>query len=994
MANSEDFIQRLILDDSDFLKGMQNSTQATQVLEKEFEQATKTIKTETDKMAQSVVQGSDKIQKSNKDTVTAVNNTNAAMKRNQKEVAEVTLAIASSAGAGDKLQALFKKLEQVKLTGVTAEISNIEKEFEDLLSTVKLTDGQLDTLVNNIDEVAGSLAILSSDEFKELANDATKVTQEFVSAKTELKKLKDLINSGTLTGDELKVATTRAAELTDQIGDTNEKIKNLASDTRGIDTLIEGTRLITAGFALAEGASVLFGEENKEVQEALVKLNAIMVIQNSLQEAHTLLLQNSSISMKLASIQQGVYSTVIGTSTGALKFFRIALAATGVGLLVIGLIALITNFDKVKEAVTKTFPVLGRLGEIFNGLKDTFYGVVDGILAGFGVIGDVIGKIFDRDFSGAISSAKTLGKVMGDAITEGTKEATTDRLNKDLAKEIDGVVANQKKKVQLLQAGGKETANLQKTILQNELKALNLAKADKEAIQEKEFEIQLFNAERQKTLQDQSKKRRDEALSEFKRIQTEYENILKDKLNAKELFEFNQSAAVKSLETMRDELKKVGVTLKKDVSKEIDAFNEKIEGLSARKFSDTVDLKLTPIIDLNASRKTKLQSELKRIEDLEVSASVDMSTDKDKIKNELKKINQIASDNPIVLPSPKFAAPLVQEDTPFSERFDDWLSDINDFEDLYLSAIEGIFGDDAPAALAAISGADTFLDAFGSILNEATQLQLDAIDKQIDQVSKRRETLENDLQRELDLQNEGLANNVGTKQQEVDSLLAEEDRLQKEREKIQKEAQKRQLISDTITQTQSLITSSINIIKGFSQIPFIGLPLGIAAVGTLLGFFAKTKADAFKATKLYTGAERISDHFGYGQRHGETDLEGRGMGYRLVDEKSGKPTNVIISGREWMLPEDVSLGNEQFLRSLKTGIYNGIDLNEAVGFYKTFKLDGNKNGATVINNTQVVQATKPKTRQFITYTDKKGVTKGILMTIDDNMADGSEIILN
>jgi hypothetical protein len=145
------------------------------------------------------------------------------------------------------------------------------------------------------------------------------------------------------------------------------------------------------------------------------------------------------------------------------------------------------------------------------------------------------------------------------------------------------------------------------------------------------------------------------------------------------------------------------------------------------------------------------------------------------------------------------------------------------------------------------------------------------------------------------------------------------------------------LISDTIAQGQSLITSSINIIKGFSNIPIVGLPLGIAAVGALLAFFAKTKVEAFKATKLYSGAERISDHFGYGERHGDTDLPGRGSGYRLINERNGKPTNVIISGKEMLLPESVSLPNTEFFHSLRNGVYNGVDLNAAMGFYLNYK---------------------------------------------------------
>jgi len=213
---------------------------------------------------------------------------------------------------------------------------------------------------------------------------------------------------------------------------------------------------------------------------------------------------------------------------------------------------------------------------------------------------------------------------------------------------------------------------------------------------------------------------------------------------------------------------------------------------------------------------------------------------------------------------------------------------------------------------------------------------------------------------------------------------------------LAKQAAKRQLIADTIQQGQSLITSSINIIKGFSSIPVVGLPLGIAAVGTLLAFFAKTKADAFKATKLYTGAEKISDHFGYGQKFGDSDLNG-GSGYRLINERSGKPTNVIISGNEMLLPERISRENETFFNSLRAGYYNGLNLDEAVMFYKEHKGFEKRLGgsSTIVNNITTVksQAVK-KERAWIPFKSKDGRSMAILKTISEDMKDGSIIELD
>ena len=66
-----------------------------------------------------------------------------------------------------------------------------------------------------------------------------------------------------------------------------------------------------------------------------------------------------------------IQTTVIGTSTGAMKAFRIALASTGIGLIVIGLGLLIANFDKVKKAVLAFIPGLAIVGEIFTKLVQT-----------------------------------------------------------------------------------------------------------------------------------------------------------------------------------------------------------------------------------------------------------------------------------------------------------------------------------------------------------------------------------------------------------------------------------------------------------------------------------------------------------------------------------------------------------------------------------------------------------------------------------------------
>jgi len=472
-------------------------------------------------------------------------------------------------------------------------------------------------------------------------------------------------------------------------------------------------------------------------------------------------------------------------------------------------------------------------------------------------------------------------------------------------------------------------------------------------------------------------------------------------ITAQEEFDFAKANQIVKLEEMRSKLESIstifkeGSTEKNAIVKQIDLITQAIEGVRNSDYTlptpeflpTTKETALKKAEALGVDINSAIGKGLSKREGKELNNILGYD-----IASEINKAVKVVSDNPIILPTPKFKDPIEP-----SFDFVKYLSDVENFGDLLEKVLYDAFdGVTADKIKDVASGLGSFISEYGNILNEATNIALDQNDKQLAELDKRKGRLEKELEDELALREKGLANNVGSKQEEVDALLAEENRLNLEREKLEKQAAKRQLIADTIQQGQSLITSSINIIKGFSSIPVVGLPLGIAAVGTLLAFFAKTKADAFKATKLYTGAEKISDHFGYGQKFGDSDLNG-GSGYRLINERSGKPTNVIISGNEMLLPERISRENETFFNSLRAGYYNGLNLDEAVMFYKEHKGFEKRLGgsSTIVNNITTVksQAVK-KERAWIPFKSKDGRSMAILKTISEDMKDGSIIELD
>lgn len=160
-----------------------------------------------------------------------------------------------------------------------------------------------------------------------------------------------LATSGNQSVEFLENFKNEIGKVKDDVHDLKESINLAASDTRSLDVLIGGAQAIAGGFGVAQGAAALFGDENEDLQRTLVKLNGVMTILNGLQAIQNELKKKDNI-VTIAQINlQKLYAFVVGTSTGATKALRIALAATGVGLLVIGLGFLIS---KLSELSAKT----------------------------------------------------------------------------------------------------------------------------------------------------------------------------------------------------------------------------------------------------------------------------------------------------------------------------------------------------------------------------------------------------------------------------------------------------------------------------------------------------------------------------------------------------------------------------------------------------------------------------------------------------------------
>ena len=210
-----------------------------------------------------------------------------------------------------------------------------------------------------------------------LGKSGKSLTGQLRGLKQELAALETAGKDGTAAFNELLIA---AAKLEDQIGDTRDRVRILASDTFKFDAAVGATQALASGFEIAQGAAALFGSESEDLQRALLKVQAATAVANGVQQIAALVTQESAVKTAVLSAAQATYAAVVGASTGALKLFRLALAGTGIGVLVLAIGELISYFNELQKESAKTQTVFERFKDTFSNAKTAIEGYRDAII--------------------------------------------------------------------------------------------------------------------------------------------------------------------------------------------------------------------------------------------------------------------------------------------------------------------------------------------------------------------------------------------------------------------------------------------------------------------------------------------------------------------------------------------------------------------------------------------------------------------------------------
>ena len=190
--------------------------------------------------------------------------------------------------------------------------------------------------------------------------EAEKNTQ---SLKGKLKQLKLELESLEEGSDAFNKIALEAAEAEDKLGDLSAKIKTLSSDTRKLDTVVGVAQGIAGGFAAAQGAAALFGAESEDLNKALIKIQASLALLNGVEAIANTLKKEGAVATNAASAANAIYAFFVNASTGAVNKFRVALAATGIGLVIIAIGLLITYWDDLTAAINGSTEAMDKQAE-------------------------------------------------------------------------------------------------------------------------------------------------------------------------------------------------------------------------------------------------------------------------------------------------------------------------------------------------------------------------------------------------------------------------------------------------------------------------------------------------------------------------------------------------------------------------------------------------------------------------------------------------------
>ncbi len=433
-------------------------------------------------------------------------------------------------------------------------------EQESLIFNLKVDTGNSAQELLNVEESLGEI----EDSIKDInGSDLTGIEQAFhdLNTVTEENNLtfKELgtaaeqyLELATRAGKESPVgkeAIKRAAELKSEEEAITAELDRMVQGGRAVNEALEIGAGVTAGYTAFASVTALTGVENEKLMETLTKLEAaqgalaaIQQLKLSLDKRGVImqkvqLFQSKAqvVALKAQAIAQRLLGKATGVSTKATNLFGKALIATGLGAIAVAIGLLIANWDKLTHAVNNNtegfkkfkkivmvlMPPLGaiiftveKIAEKFGGMAQFASGIINAVMTSLSSVGDILANLFSGNFDEALDGISNFGADVAEGFNEGVKkkQAEIDEENRKIR--VEAEVKTQKRILQVKEAAGEDTLELQRKIQKDELSLLEKGSDD---YLDKLAEINAFEAAEQKKADDKAKEAEKKKAEERKR---------------------------------------------------------------------------------------------------------------------------------------------------------------------------------------------------------------------------------------------------------------------------------------------------------------------------------------------------------------------------------------------------------------------------------------------------------------------------------------------
>jgi hypothetical protein len=229
-----------------------------------------------------------------------------------------------------KLTGYFQNLDKMIAGGLAGKslkdidkaVAGVSDQFKLLQTTIQASKAKLADLKPNSQEWKDLSDQIKAAEIylNDFGGAQDKNGEKAKSLRQQLRALREEIATKQINGEagpEVQDLIKKAGELDDALKDVSQQISRTGSDTRNIEGFIQLVGTGTQVVAGLSAAQTLLGDQDKDFETVLIRLNALMLLSNSIQSVQTILQKESSTIRAIENAQRGISVAITNLQAAA-----------------------------------------------------------------------------------------------------------------------------------------------------------------------------------------------------------------------------------------------------------------------------------------------------------------------------------------------------------------------------------------------------------------------------------------------------------------------------------------------------------------------------------------------------------------------------------------------------------------------------------------------------------------------------------------------------